>query len=133
FSRPHCFQGRGQGFESPPGHWCDVSGHRGHLSQDIVDRCSCGVRLVVATRIERQLAEQLTVLADDPDVCVGNEQPDALTLVRSTLPQVCGWYGVECTAPMPRRASSDSQSTVPPREAPEKTAPLSVSTLTGRP
>jgi hypothetical protein len=49
-----------------------------------VDRCGCAARLVVAARIERQLAEQLTVLADDPDVCVGNEQLDALTLVRST-------------------------------------------------
>src|SRR5713226_3974377 len=63
---------------------CDVSGHRGHLSQDIVDGCGRAARLVVAARIEGQLAKQLTVLADDPHVCIGNEQPDALALVCST-------------------------------------------------
>src|SRR6266852_795074 len=34
---------------------------------------------------------------------------------------------------MPRRSSSDSSSTLPPREAPLKTAPLSLSSAAGRP
>src|SRR5438132_5513657 len=36
FPRLLPFQGRGQGFESPPGYRCDVSGHRGHLSHEML-------------------------------------------------------------------------------------------------
>src|SRR2546428_5766033 len=60
---------------------CDVSGHRGHLSHDILDGCR---RAEVATAwIERELAEQLTVVADDPHVRPGDEQPDRRALVRA--------------------------------------------------
>ena len=34
-------------------------------------------------RIQGQLAQQLTVLADDADVSIGDQQPDALALVRT--------------------------------------------------
>src|SRR5688572_23851182 len=40
----------------PPPAQCDVSGHRGHLSQDILDRCRLAQRLVVAARIQSELA-----------------------------------------------------------------------------
>ena len=36
---------------------CDVSGHRGHLSQDILDRCRSAQWLVVAARIQGELAK----------------------------------------------------------------------------
>ena len=52
---------------------------------------------------------------------------------RSTLPQVWGWYGVECLATMPRRSSSDSRSTLPLRVLPLKTAPLSLRKAAGKP
>src|SRR5438128_4890718 len=60
---------------------CDVSGHRGHLSHDIVDGCRRAE--VAAAWIERELAEQLTVVADDPHVRPGDEQPDRRALVRA--------------------------------------------------
>ena len=47
---------------------CHVSGHRGHLSHDIVDECrssgGCAQRLVVARVIEGRLADEGAVFPD---------------------------------------------------------------------
>src|SRR4029077_4078444 len=76
---PGCGPG-GRGFESlwPP--HCPVSGDRGRLSREIVDQSRPGgaERLVVAARVEGELAEQAAVLANDANVLVGDEQADGL-------------------------------------------------------
>src|SRR5713101_5932644 len=47
---------------------CPVSGHRGHLLQDIVHRPASAEWLVIASRVESQGAEELSALGDDADV-----------------------------------------------------------------
>jgi hypothetical protein len=48
---------------------CDVSGHRADMSRDIVPRSArSAVGLVVAARVQGQLTEQLSVLADHPNL-----------------------------------------------------------------
>src|SRR5947199_1506972 len=68
------------GFDSPSRHQCCVSGHTGRLSQDMVDVLSAQ-RLVVASRVEGQLADEEAVLVDHADVVVGNEEGYALPFV----------------------------------------------------
>jgi hypothetical protein len=60
------------------------------MSQDIEDTCrrtlwtgvlDASLGLVVATRIERELTQELTVLRDDAPAIAGDEEPDALALV----------------------------------------------------
>src|SRR5438105_12799745 len=68
------------GFDSLPAHQCCVSGHTGRLSQDMVDVLSAQ-RLVVASRVEGQLADEEAVLVDHADVVVGNEEGYALPFV----------------------------------------------------
>jgi hypothetical protein len=50
-----------RGFESLPLRFCDVSGDPGHMSREIPDSLEVVERLVVAARVERQLADQLAV------------------------------------------------------------------------
>src|SRR5438034_4462001 len=47
---------------------CPVSGHRGHLLQDIVHRPAASERLVVALWVDGEFADELTILGDDSDV-----------------------------------------------------------------
>jgi hypothetical protein len=55
------------------------------MSRDIVDTSTSSDRLVVATRIEGQPADQLTRLGIEyPDVAVGDEQLDRFAFVGST-------------------------------------------------
>ena len=50
---------------------------------------SVGVlRLVVAARIQGELAEKFSVLADNTDVEIGHEDDDAFAFVRATDPDV---------------------------------------------
>lgn len=54
------------------------------MSRDIVDTSASSDRLVVATRIERQPADQLTRFGIEyPDVAVGDEELDRLAFVGS--------------------------------------------------
>src|ERR1700694_757478 len=53
---------------------CPVSGHRGHLLQDIVHRPAASETVVVSIWLESQSSEELTVLGDDADVGVGDEK-----------------------------------------------------------
>src|SRR5438876_10127621 len=62
---------RGQGFESPRVHSCPVSGHTGHLLQDIVHRPASAQRLVVACWVKGESADELSVGADDAHVGAG--------------------------------------------------------------
>ena len=55
---------------------CPVSGHTGHLLQDIVDGPSASERLVTPVGVERELAEEGAVRSDDADVGAG-DQPDS--------------------------------------------------------
>jgi hypothetical protein len=71
---------RDGGLESHAFGDCCVSGHTGRLSQDIVDVLSAQ-RLVVASRVEGQLADEEAVLVDHSDVVVGNEEGYALPFV----------------------------------------------------
>lgn len=67
---------------NPISRFCDVSGHRRQMSRDIVDISAPSDRLVVATRVEGQAADQLTRLGiEDADVAIGDEQLDRLALV----------------------------------------------------
>ena len=68
----------------PPPPLCDVSRHRRQMSRDIVDTSESSDRLVVATGIEGQPADQLTRLGvEDANVAIGDEQLDRLSLVSS--------------------------------------------------
>ena len=61
--------GDAYGGSNPPPPTCDVSRHRADMSRDIVPRSPRSVLgLVVATRVQDQLAEQLTVLGDHPNL-----------------------------------------------------------------
>src|SRR6266851_1317405 len=75
---------RGKGFESPRIHLCPVSGHRGHLLQDIVHRPAASETVVVSICLECQRSEKLTVVGHDADVGVGDEQVDLPVLVHGT-------------------------------------------------
>src|SRR5260370_11285870 len=75
---------RGQGFESPQIHHCPVSGHRGHLLQDIVHRPAASETVVVSIWLESERPEELALLGDDADVGVGDEKVDLPVLVRDT-------------------------------------------------
>src|SRR5260370_1508823 len=46
------WQSEGQGFESPRLHQCPVSGHRGHLLQDIVHRPAASETVVLSLSLE---------------------------------------------------------------------------------
>src|SRR5207342_3520405 len=66
----------------PPPASCCVSGHRRQMSRDIVDTSGPSDRLVVATRIEGEPADQLTCVGgEDPDVEIGREELDHPALV----------------------------------------------------
>src|SRR6266851_5993073 len=75
---------RGKGFESPRIHQCPVSGHRGHLLQDIVHRPAASETVVVSICLECQRSEKLTVVGHDADVGVGDEKVDLPVLVHGT-------------------------------------------------
>ena len=51
----------------------DVSGHRSHVSPDIVPRSSSVDRLIALRGVEFELADQLAVFAEDPNVQTGHE------------------------------------------------------------
>src|SRR6266446_1606899 len=55
----------GRGFKSPLPDQCPVSGHRGHLLQDIVHRPASTEWLVTASWVEGEGAEQLAIVGDD--------------------------------------------------------------------
>jgi hypothetical protein len=55
---------------------CPVSGHRGHLLQDIVHRPPPAERLAVAGRVKSQSSDELTVFGNDADVRTGDEEAD---------------------------------------------------------
>src|SRR5439155_448823 len=63
-----------RGFESLPSRHCPVSGHTGHLLQDIVHRPAPAEWLVVAKWVKGQSADEFAVVADDADVRTGDEQ-----------------------------------------------------------
>src|SRR5260370_7349477 len=55
---------------------CHVSGHRGHLSHDIVDECTAAYGLVIASRVQGQLAEQGAFFGEYANVVTGDENAD---------------------------------------------------------
>src|SRR5712691_11284360 len=61
---------------------CPVSGHRGHLLQDIVHRPAASETVVVSIWLESERPEELTILGNDADVGVGDEKVDLPVLVR---------------------------------------------------
>src|SRR5450759_3955960 len=56
---------------------CPVSGHRGHLLQDIVHRPTSSEWLVVACGVERQSTNQLAVVGEDAYVGSSDEDADS--------------------------------------------------------
>ena len=74
---PHRFPNRVSQVRFLPRAQCDVSGHRADMSRDIVPRSArSAVRLVVATRVQDQLTEQLSVFGDHPNVQIIDEEKD---------------------------------------------------------
>src|ERR1700730_5144647 len=56
-----------------PSRHCPVSGHTGHLLQDIVDRPAAAEGLIAAAGVEGELSEQGAVGGDDADIGAGDE------------------------------------------------------------
>src|SRR5919202_4736650 len=69
-----------RGFESLSLRQCDLSGHTGRLSQDMVDVLS-GEGLVVAAGIDGQRAQQGAVLREYPHLGVSDQDRYPLALV----------------------------------------------------
>src|ERR1700730_9631766 len=68
---------------TPVGFWCPVSGHTGHLLQDIVDRPAPSEGLVGPRGVERQGPDEFAVFGDDANVWPGDEEPDFAVPVRA--------------------------------------------------
>jgi hypothetical protein len=66
---------------------CDVSGHRSHLSRDIVPRWGL-LGLVVTAWVEGECPDQRSVFCQDPDVEVGHQDDDADAGVAAAEPEV---------------------------------------------
>jgi hypothetical protein len=75
-----------------PGARCDVSGHRADMSRDIVPRSArCAVGLVVATRVQNQLTEQLSVLSTRCRALGATAWPVSGSVPRADPPMPSNW------------------------------------------
>jgi hypothetical protein len=117
-----------------------IVGGRGCDGRSGLDACVEGVHRRVA--VERAVwpvlvvvgAEGVELRLEDGDRCgrcLFVEEALLGLMEALDLAAGLGWYGVECLATMPRRSSSDSRSTLPLRDLPLKTAPLSVRKAAG--
>lgn len=68
------------GFEFPRRLLRPVSGHRGHLSQDIVGRPAASEGLVGAERVDGERSDEIAVLGYYADVGAGDEESDLAVL-----------------------------------------------------
>jgi hypothetical protein len=92
------------GSNPPPPTVCDVSGHRSHVSRDIVPCSAYG--LVVPIRIEHELPEQLSVLAHDPHVEPGHQHEHARPAWRRPTLMWCSRLSWRSVTPPPRSSRS---------------------------
>src|SRR5207302_2718744 len=78
------FQAEGRGFEARLPLFCDVSGHRRHMSHDIADdsRWPGGGSegLIVTGGVDGEAADELAIEGDDADVLVRDEQRHLLVI-----------------------------------------------------
>jgi hypothetical protein len=77
---------RGRGFESRRPDECDVSGHRAHVSLDILPLSA--LRLVGLGRVQGEIPDELAVFSEHPYVKIGDQDEYATAGVASSEPDM---------------------------------------------